>query len=66
MTFHWTVAVKLAKSAEDVTFEEWCALYVDHKNPTAEQIRTACEAAHPILVRNGAIESSVVIDQSPR
>jgi len=59
---HWTVVVKLAKLAEDVTYEEWCELYVSFKKPTQEQINTASQSAHAILVRNKIIKSDVVVD----
>lgn len=55
----WQTAVSLARTAEDVSYEEWCDLYYNVKNPTKEQIDKACKAAHSILVRNNAIVPSV-------
>lgn len=58
----WEIAVFHARRAEDVSYDEWCALYYDPKNPTQEQILKATEAAKPILVRNGVIEPGVVLE----
>lgn len=63
---HWSVAVEIAKECEDVSYEEWCNMYVDHRNPSSEQIDTASKTAHPILVRNGAIVEDVKFDMSER
>lgn len=63
---HWSVAVDLAKRVDDLSYEEWCALYVNAKNPTEDQVSTACSAAHSILVRNQMIQPSVTFDRSIR
>jgi len=63
---HWSVAVGLAKNVEDLTYEEWCNLYVNSQNPTTEQIARACETTHAVLVRHRIIESSVRFDRSIR
>lgn len=63
---HWTLAVEFARNQKDVTYDEWCRLYVDMRRPTAEQIRRACETAHPILVRNNVIVANVEFDQRIR
>jgi frataxin-like iron-binding protein CyaY len=55
----WQIAVDIAKQCFDLTFEEWCDLYVNRKHPTREQIARASKVAHTVLVRNGEIEESV-------
>jgi hypothetical protein len=55
----WETALKFARNQDDVTYEEWCNLYVDLKNPTEAQVNHALKTAHPILVRNGVIHKSV-------
>lgn len=56
---YWLTAIKLAKVLDDVTFEEWCDLYVPFHNPHDEQIAKASSAARKILVRNNLIHESV-------
>lgn len=60
-SIHWTTAINLAKLAEDVTFEEWCDLYVNKQDPTAEQIAKASQTAKEILVRLGSISADTMI-----
>jgi hypothetical protein len=55
----WQTAVALARSCADVTYEEWCDLYVDLSNPERQKEK-ASETAHAILVRNCTIDPSVV------
>lgn len=62
---HWSVAVKVARMFDDVTYKEWCDLYVNRLHPADDQIRIASNTAHKVLVRNKAIEPGVVIDRSP-
>lgn len=54
----WETALEFARDQRDVTYEEWCNLYVNRQNPTGAQIRRALVTAHSILVRNGVIEES--------
>jgi hypothetical protein len=55
----WTSALQLARLCEDLTYEEWCNLYVNKLHPTEAQIEHALKTAHRVLVRNGVIEESV-------
>lgn len=57
----WGTALLFARNQADLTYEEWCNLYVDMRNPTEAKVELALEAAHPILVRNGVIDESVVL-----
>jgi hypothetical protein len=57
----WEIALVFAKNQRDVTYEEWCNLYVDMREPTKAQVEHAMKTAHPILVRNNVIEESVVL-----
>lgn len=57
----WQTALQFARNQTDVTYGEWCDLYVDMRNPTTAQVKHALTTAHPILVRNGVIEESVVL-----
>jgi hypothetical protein len=57
----WQTALKFAREQSDVTYEEWCNLYVDMSDPTRDQVERALKTAHPILARNGIIEPSVVL-----
>lgn len=50
---HWAQAVLIAQHQGDVTYEEWCGLYVHSTTPTEEQVRAALPVAKTILVRNG-------------
>lgn len=63
----WQTALDFARNQEDVTYEEWCGLYVDnHQDPPNQgQIAHALQVAHPILVRNNVIEKSVVLSSGP-
>ena len=61
----WQTAVDIARTCPDVTYEEWCALYVDPQHPTRQRDK-ASEAAHEILVRNNVIEESVRFNLSMR
>lgn len=56
---NWRLAIDLARSCEDVTYEEWCNLYYERPEPPKAQVEKAIRAAHPILVRNNVIEESV-------
>lgn len=60
----WETALQFARNQTDVTFEEWCGLYVDAHIPAKAQVEHALGVAHPILVRNGIIEQSVVLSFS--
>lgn len=60
----WQTALSFARNQTDVTYEEWCNLYVDMRNPTLAQVEHALKTAHPILVRNNLIEESVVLRYS--
>lgn len=53
---HWKDAVDLAKKQPDVTYEEWCNLYVPSRNPTPQHLDKATKAARSILVRNKLME----------
>lgn len=55
---YWITAIDIARRCE-VTYEEWCNLYYNHKSPTEYQLRLCETTAHNILVRNGAIEEGV-------
>jgi hypothetical protein len=57
----WQTALDFARNQDDVTYMEWCCLYVDHTNPTEAQVDRALKTAHPILVRNQVIMPSVVL-----
>lgn len=57
---HWIQAIKVAREQEDVTYQEWCWLYVDHLRPTRSQFDNATKTAHAVLVRNNVIEESVL------
>ena len=61
----WKLAVDIAKAVEDVTYEEWCKLFVSAYDPTPEQIEVASQTAHTILVRNQMIKESVVFEPTP-
>lgn len=63
---HWTLALQFARNQPDLTYEEWCGLYVDPQHPTPQAIAKACKVAHPILVRRRVIEKSVTFDQTIR
>lgn len=54
----WYNAVYLAKQYE-MSFEEWCDLYVSKNEPTDEQIEKATRTAHTVLVRNNVIDDYV-------
>lgn len=56
----WQTALQFARNQPDVTYEEWCNLYVK-QHPTEDQVEHALRTAHPILVRNNVIEESVVL-----
>lgn len=51
-------AIRLAQEQQDVTYEEWCNMYVPYMNPTEEQIERAIDTARTILVRNELLEGS--------
>lgn len=55
----WQTALEFARNQDDVTYEEWCNLYVNRKNPSEAQVEHALKTAHPILVRNSVIHESV-------
>ena len=52
---HWVTGVSYARMQSDVSYQEWCDLYYNHREPTIEQIQRACETALPILHRNEVI-----------
>jgi len=57
---NWRTALEFARNQEDLTYEEWCGLYVDNiRNPKRENVERALKVARPILVRNQIIEESV-------
>lgn len=57
----WETALQFARNQSDVTYEEWCNLYVNMIAPGRDQVEHALRTAHPILVRNNIIEPSVVL-----
>lgn len=60
----WQTALELARNQPDVTYVEWCNMYVDMQNPTVAQVEAALKVAHPILVRNNVIKQSVKLSWS--
>ncbi len=58
-SIHWVTAVQIARDQYDVTYEEWCALYYDHTDPTWDQFGKCTETAREVLVRNNVIDESV-------
>lgn len=62
----WETALSFARNQIDVTYEEWCNLYVDMRNPTPAGVEHALKTAKPILVRNGVIEESVQLRYTPK
>lgn len=52
----WPQGLIMARDCSDVTYEEWCNMYVSRIEPSSEQIMKALKTAYPILVRNGLVE----------
>lgn len=62
---HWSIAVKMARKCDDISFDEWMKLYIP-KIPTNNYINQASDTAYTILLRHKLIESGVVIDRKTR
>lgn len=62
---HWARAVIIAKHQEDVTYEEWCAMYINHRAPTEEQVIGAMRTVRTVLTRNGHIAAETPLTYDP-
>lgn len=62
---YWITAIEMARKAADLSYEEWCNLYVDHKSPTDEQLRVCEATAYEVLLRNNVIEAKARFIKRP-
>lgn len=58
---HWAEALTIARNQQDLSYDEWCGLYLDPRPETVNkfQVKRALRVAHRVLVRNGVIDKSV-------
>lgn len=63
---YWMTAIELARNFMDLSYEEWCNLYIDYKNPNEFQLRLCEETAHKVLVRHNVIEPNVTFINRPK
>lgn len=58
---HWITAIEFARAQPDVTYQEWCDMYYNHRLPSPPKIviEEVLKTARPILIRNKVISESV-------